>query len=65
MTFEQPPIPEMWIPYDGKGCPVAPETRVRIQCRDGWEGPACRADSYDWPLLDDNEDITHYMLVEE
>lgn len=67
MTFEPLPVRGVWIPYDGKGCPVPLKTRVRIRCRDGWEGPECgaeRADWYDWAILDDNDDITHYMIVE-
>ena len=65
MTFEQPPIPETWVPYDGKGCPVAPETQVRIRRRNAWESLPWAAKNFDWDIVDAPGDITHYMIVEE
>lgn len=31
-----------WIKWDGGECPVAPNTRVQVRCRNGWEDTAAR-----------------------
>ena len=64
MTFEQPNV-KHWIPHDGKGCPVPPETLVRIRCASGLEFEAEVAGDWNWGLAGTIAAITHYMIVEE
>lgn len=68
MAFEQSPTQPpvgVWIPYYGEGCPVSGRTLVQVRRSDGLEMNARAASDYDWEIIEDEDDITHYMIVEE
>ena len=54
-----------WIKWDGGECPVPPDTRVKVQLRDGLPGTEDRAGNYLWNHDGNEYDIVEYQIVAE